>query len=304
MIQTVIPLFLHCKTPFHPGSGSDLGIVDLPVQRESHTGYPKFEASGLKGCLRESYAKGTDEELIFGPAEKGDDHGGSVCLTDARALLFPVRSFRGVFAYITCPYAMERFLEELKVAKLELSSLATGPDDNCALVCTSSVLWADKEKKGEIALEEYTFGAKETPELTAFAEALGPLLGEKLISGENLKKRLAVLSDDDFAFFVKTATETVTRVRIDQKTGTVASGALFTEEYIPAETLFYSLAMAGSILLKDADKQTWKENHPDITDESKYLLDLLKRNTPSIVQMGGDATIGKGLVAVHFGEVK
>lgn len=34
MFQTSKPLFFICETPLHAGSGSDLGIVDLPIQRE------------------------------------------------------------------------------------------------------------------------------------------------------------------------------------------------------------------------------------------------------------------------------
>ncbi|MDR0531521.1 MAG: type III-B CRISPR module RAMP protein Cmr4 [Oscillospiraceae bacterium] len=304
MIQTTTPLFLHCKTPFHPGSGSNLGIVDLPVQRESHTGYPKFEASGLKGCLRESYhqANGVDEEFIFGPERDGDAHGGSVCLTDARVLLFPVKSLKGVFSYVTCPYALNRFAEEMRVAKMTFPALPEAPGDSEALVCELPPKECVLLAGDHIVLEEYTFAATKSPKLTAFAEALAGCLDDRLISAGNLKQRIAVVSDDDFTFFVKTMTETITRVRINQETGTVDTGALFTEEYVPAETLFYSLAMAGSILLPKEGKDKWKKDHPDEPDESKYLLNLLSEHIQAnpIVQMGGDATIGKGLMALAF----
>ena len=36
-------------TPIHAGSGSETGIVDLPIQRERHTAYPKIEGSSMKG---------------------------------------------------------------------------------------------------------------------------------------------------------------------------------------------------------------------------------------------------------------
>jgi len=90
----------------HPGSGSELGIVDLPIQRERHTGYPKIEGSGLKGSLREAiyssnkeieinsqkikikYNEGNAEKetdylsLVFGP-KQGDEHAGSIAFTKA-----------------------------------------------------------------------------------------------------------------------------------------------------------------------------------------------------------------------------
>ena len=55
MFKQAKPLFLIVETPLHAGSGTDLGIVDLPIQREKHTDYPKVEASGLKGAIREIF---------------------------------------------------------------------------------------------------------------------------------------------------------------------------------------------------------------------------------------------------------
>src|SRR4051794_4247895 len=46
-------LFLHAQTGLHPGSGTALGAVDLPVQRERHTQWPTIPGSALKGILRD-----------------------------------------------------------------------------------------------------------------------------------------------------------------------------------------------------------------------------------------------------------
>ena len=55
MFKCKHPLFLQCQTPLHAGSGSEIGLVDLPIQRERHTTFPKIEASSLKGALREAF---------------------------------------------------------------------------------------------------------------------------------------------------------------------------------------------------------------------------------------------------------
>jgi CRISPR-associated protein Cmr4 len=48
--------FIIAETPLHPGSGGEVtGLVDLPIQRERHTNFPKIEASGLKGCIKEAF---------------------------------------------------------------------------------------------------------------------------------------------------------------------------------------------------------------------------------------------------------
>jgi CRISPR-associated protein Cmr4 len=48
--------FIIAETPLHPGSGGEIsGLVDLPIQRERHTKFPKIEASELKGCIRAAF---------------------------------------------------------------------------------------------------------------------------------------------------------------------------------------------------------------------------------------------------------
>jgi len=46
---------LRCLSPLHVGAGSSVGLVDLPVQRESQTNFPKIDASSLKGGPPLSY---------------------------------------------------------------------------------------------------------------------------------------------------------------------------------------------------------------------------------------------------------
>lgn len=62
MFKEAKPLFLICETPLHAGSGDELGVIDLPIQREKHTNFPKVEASSLKGALRESFESKCDIE--------------------------------------------------------------------------------------------------------------------------------------------------------------------------------------------------------------------------------------------------
>jgi CRISPR-associated protein Cmr4 len=41
-------VFLYAETPLHAGSGTALGAVDLPVQRERMTNLPMVQGSGIK----------------------------------------------------------------------------------------------------------------------------------------------------------------------------------------------------------------------------------------------------------------
>jgi len=55
MYKIAKPFFMVVETPLHAGSGTELGIIDMPIQRERHTDFPKVEASGLNGCIRGAY---------------------------------------------------------------------------------------------------------------------------------------------------------------------------------------------------------------------------------------------------------
>ena len=94
-------LFLHALTAIHPGGGTALGVVDLPVQRERHTQWPMIAGSSLKGVLRDacrrSLGDGKEGKALlhaaFGPeTSNASDFAGALAFTDARLLAFP-RSF-------------------------------------------------------------------------------------------------------------------------------------------------------------------------------------------------------------------
>ncbi len=46
---------LYAVSPVHAGSGSSMGVVDLPIQRERHTNWPHIQASGVKGAMRHHF---------------------------------------------------------------------------------------------------------------------------------------------------------------------------------------------------------------------------------------------------------
>jgi len=108
---------LYSVTPVHAGSGAELSVIDLPIQRKRHTGFPVIWGQSLKGVLR-SYFRRIEPQspskttVIF--RQRAHKHAGAVSVGDARILLYPVRSLKSVFAYVTCPLVLERFIEDFK----------------------------------------------------------------------------------------------------------------------------------------------------------------------------------------------
>ena len=109
-----------------------------------------------------------------------------------------------------------------------------------------------------------------------------------------------MLSDDDFRDFVTLSTEVIARIKIKQETGTVQKGALWYEEYLPSDSILYSLALTTPIFKEeDADKgvfQLTSQEKAANCDESEKVMEFFEDGLPSVIQLGGNATIGKGIV--------
>ncbi len=298
-------LFIKAITPVHAGAGQGLDHIDLPIQREQATRFPIIYASGVKGAFRQkaleiaksedcqsfslnqldeaveksshcqsSEASEKSEECkevietlakIFG----SQDCKGSITFSDAKILFFPVRSLRGVFAYATCPMVLKRYAED--TGNKELSEAVENLEVSDGEVFAPSTLEVENDT---VVLEEFELKRKDLPE--GLMEKLN--LPEEL--EKQVSKRVAIVSDDLFRYFVENLTEVVTRIKVDPEKGTVKGGALWTEEYLPAESVLYSLLF----------------NSKEV-DTEKYLI------TEGVITLGGNQTVGKGIVKVFSQEV-
>jgi CRISPR-associated protein Cmr4 len=198
-----------------------------------------------------------------------------------------------VFAYATCPLVLERLAEDFTMAGIPVPDPLTVGEK--ALITSAALKVPNSDK---VILEEYTYDVEINEPAKKLAEQIAAWLGKP--KDEYLLKNLIVLPNDEFADFVQNATEIITRIKINPETGTVAKGALFTEELLPTETVMYSLAMASSIFLPQEDREKSATVKAITGDEGEYLLGVIEENKPKYIQIGGDATIGKGLVSVNI----
>lgn len=314
--------FMICESPLHAGSGSELDYIDMPIQRERHTGFPKVESSTLKGAIRERFnsvfgVQDADKkythpdakkfEVAFGAMGKQQDPGnerqGSLAFTDARLLMFPVKSMKGVFAWITCEYVLKQFEKDMMrhdaTFKLEGGYV---PGENRAIVFVGNNLEIPgADDYGHIILEEYPFLAEAASSTCrATGIAFNQWIAETIFPDQSswwhrhLKNNLVIVRDNDFADFVELSTEVITRNRIDPKTGTVEGGALFTEEYLPTDSILYSIAMAHSEFIDPK-----KLNGRQLVSDSE-TMDFFQNNMTGAFsnsfRMGGNETIGKGMI--------
>lgn len=297
--------FIHALSPLHSGTGQGIGVIDLPIAREKATNIPYLPGSSLKGSIRDCHtnqlfdkyfkelqdekeAKKKAEQVaarIFGEAASEQAHSGSAVFSDQRLLLLPARSLRGVFAWATSPYTLQRFKRDVEGAGLDVSALldvAEVKDDECLIASQGSSL---ADQAGSVYLEDFDLQGRKDEKVDDWAKFIGQQIFEDKDKEwrDALKARFCVLSDNVFNFLLEHGTEITARVRLKEDTKTVASGALWYEEALPAETILSGLLVA--VKGKAAPEEVFTT-----------VNDILARN--KAIQLGGKATVGRGLCRI------
>lgn len=270
MIKTQA-FILHALSPLHVGVGHAADIIDLPIAKMKATNIPFVPGSSIKGVLRDASRNGDSSktDAVFGPAQDPEAHAGALIVGDARLVALPVRSYRGTFAWVSSPLLLTLARRDMPggdgLAVPEMSGRQ-------ALHSTGNVC----EWKRKLYIEDLDLDSKQAPEVDAWANLLAPL-----VDGEMFKKRFAIIDDDTMSLLFETGTQVDTRIRLNAETRTVAKGALWLEESLPAETLLLG------ILASDRSRKKGVEMSPG---------DVLEHALPQerILQFGGKATVGRG----------
>jgi CRISPR-associated protein Cmr4 len=238
---------------------------------------------------------------VFGP-KAGDLHGGALAPTDARILLFPVRSLQGIFVWMTCPFVLTRLARDLSLAKQNASIPDFQVNDGKARVSRQSGL----ENPLVLEDEEYSLDPpSKNPEVDTLAttlQAFFPGTAAYQQFRNRLAKYLVVLSDTDFRRLVDsgTGTDVVTRIKLnEQKTTTGGGGNMWVEEFLPSDCLFYSLLLAmpsrrkPSTLNSGTDVLNALRDNVMLKEKDKQVMTL-------VLQIGGDETVGRGWMRLEW----
>lgn len=283
-------LSLFAESPIHAGTGTELGHVDLPIQRERATRFPTIHGSGIKGVLRD-LARRTDKldgsvvQQLFGSEPPSGPGGsplepGALIFSDARLVLFPCRTAGPVFAWVTSPYLLNRLRRDAMEAGLSRTPSVPTPSETEAIVTSDAAFSA-----GGVLIEEFEFTRKPVGVAGEWAVFLKRLLPDGEEYGfwrDLLPKALVIVSDDNLRDFVTHATEVVTRVRLDPEKKTVAEKALWSEEYLPQDSLLYCVV-----------EVTVRKNSERSALLSHFTTIL---STFPTAQFGGKETVGRGFL--------
>ena len=286
---------MHAISPVHAGAGSATGAVDLPIQRERHTGWPHIQASGIKGAFRDYcqsvwMLRGVEQnnlvskedqsqaedlaKRIFGRSDSQQSQAGAVVFSDARLLAFPVRSNLAPFVWATCPALLKRVARDLQLVGLDPAGLASARinDDKYGLI------------KGEFAediiLEDICLQA-DTTDFKELAEVFDQL--------DNSLERLVLVPDHHFSFLMETATEIQAQIKIDSSTGTTQEGSLRYEELLPADSVLYTVVFFGAERTSETNKI-----------QLEMLSEVVRQAADNYIQLGGDMTLGRGIFQLSW----
>jgi CRISPR-associated protein Cmr4 len=294
MYEKQAALFLYAISPVHMGAGSTVGVIDNPIQRERHTRHPCFAGSGIKGAVRHGFvAIGGDHALIdrlFGPeAGSSDLHAGAVSFGDAQLVAFPVRSLRNGYVYATCPQALGRANRLLALIGIQTNWPVTEVAQGHCRLSNPDLLSGD-----QLHLEAFQYQTRIQEKVRTLAQDLAakglPENPAHAFFRTKLEQDLVILSDTDFTYFAENATLVEPHVRIDSETGTASEGGLFYTENLPPESLLVAPLLASVTRTGRKD---------DLMTAEEVMLKLRNLLDARLLQIGGDATTGRGLVAAR-----
>jgi len=304
----------------HNGSGEGEGFIDNPIIRERHTLFPYVQSASLKGKFREVFGEKTDVHVqaLFGPPPPdGDSHGGSVSFSDAALFAFPIRSLKGHFVWATTPHLLYRMAQRFRLAGKTIETLdkllQTFTQPVHGILCSPEGA-ENLSINDRIILEEFAVHFTQSDPLFKFACVMaGILFPGKDISylKQAFTRQLIVVNENLFRHFIIYATEVNPNISIGE-TGTTKKGSLRYTEYLPEETILYFIATytaahkpkAEEMYTKFRSFEIQKGTIVDLTDKNngagyiKQIFQTYQQNI-KILQVGGDETIGKGIVSLQ-----
>ena len=281
-------LILHALSPVHAGTGQSVGAIDLAIARDRATDHPYIPGSSIKGSLRglsRDLGRG-DTKQVFGPeTEDASDHAGAVAVGDANLLLLPVRSIVGTFAWVTSPFLLARFARDAREAGLTPPALSGIPLVSECRVCGDHariVMTRGEERR--VVFEDLDLVPTRSTALP-WADFIGGLIfeGDETWLGY-LRQKLCIVHDDVMTFMARHGVDVTARIALEPDSKTVRDGGLWYEENLPAETVMSALLVASPP----------RKAKLGARDALKAIDEL----TEGTVQLGGNATVGRGRCAL------
>lgn len=290
---------LHARSPVHMGTGAALGGIDLPHAREASTKLPIAPGSAIKGVLRDVLKADLDKhdpsahERLFGSdwvASTNRDQG-ALMFSDALLACLAVPSYAGGWAWVTSPMCLRRLERELVVCGL--GGLGE-PVPDLAVDAAAAAAGSGLTVGGWVYLHDFRVRAEPSHQATADAVSarLASLLYDEQSDWRDIfRRQFLVVSDPVLDHLAQVAMDVRTRIALDDDSKTVRDGALWTEESLPPESVLWGSVGADPI------QGRGKQRH-SAASSLKALGQACGGQRR--LQIGGKATVGRGVVALRL----
>ena len=234
---------------------------------------------------RDQFPRTTPETIrLFGSDwSEGTRDQGALLFSDAWLLCMPVMSYVGDFAWVTSPMSLARFARERRYTLPNATPPALPQlPANQAMVSTDCML----QHADDMYLHELKIKAIKHPD----AQAWAALIAREVFASEpdfqtEFIQRFVVVPEAELVHLSHAAAHVPIRNALDDNK-TVKDGALWSEENMPAESIFWGTVAADT--LQDSKNNTYP------SDVSLANFTELAQKTPRL-QLGGKATIGRGM---------
>lgn len=302
-------ILLQTITSLHVGVGRTIGVVDMPVYRDG-LGFPSIPSSSLKGSLRGFFEREGNADILFGPSVEMIDleaYAGALAVNEAYLLAMPVRSLRGIWALVTSPFLLKRFreilefLNNINLLKIidKLMEVVKKQTIDAAYVGNMDKFSLKMNENNIIILnEEFKLNSIESKELLELGRIIYP----------DEPDRIIIVHDDLIKEIVERSILRRARIKLVKESKKVEKGGLWTEEDVPANTIFFTWFLYSKSR-KMVNLEPWKSYiNEEIGKEQNYVPSkairnfvkskLLKEDRGMLI-FGGHETIGRGIVKLR-----
>ena len=284
-------LFLYAESPVHAGADSSLGVLDLPIQREAGTGLPVIWGQSLKGALRSHFrplwpSPSPKLVKVFGaePPVAGSSAGGSLSpgtlsVGDAQLAAMPVPTLVDTYAWVTSALVLGRLKRKADLVGLSTPGRSVDKADEGSGLAAGTQ-WAQPAT----VLGPYVVNGQHDDAVADWAQwlsttALSPTAVPQFFRTK-LTTDLIAVGESVLVGVTSECAELTPRIQLEQKAKTVKHGPFYSE-YLPTETIL--------VALLECEKQ-------------QDLKDLRDGLDHQVLRIGGDETIGKGMMWCHFAD--
>ncbi|BDC17373.1 type III-B CRISPR module RAMP protein Cmr4 [Acidianus sp. HS-5] len=286
------PFFINAVTHLHVGSGSSVEEeIDLPFQKDE-LNYPMIYASSLKGAIKSFLVKEfyNRREVVYKTLgyEENSEEASLGSFLDAVLFAVPARniSVNGLneaWVYVTTYELLRKVKSYLDIISKLSNQKYTAFENLIDSILNENEknVTFSKGVNSTILNEDFYVNLEKAKQNDVDISVLNEVLKGNSYGTNGQPKPLIILNDYLGREVINRSLLRVRRIKIENEKKTARIGGLWSEEYVPMNSLFFSVFLA--------------REGKDVAD----FVNCVLRKTDYVI-LGGKETIGKGIVRLRW----